>query len=266
MRVALKGVFAACIAVVISVSLFGCSPNPQPGDNSAIKGSKGTIVGVVRDAQKGTRLPQVTVSTTHGLAQTDKYGKYTLCLPYGKYSIDILANGYKKHSRVYTVNKPYVMLKTVYLLSDVGGLNPAPSPSPAPSPPPSQTTDVYETNMVELVNTERTQRGLTALIADDRLVSIARAHSQDMISGGFFSHTSPISGTPWDRLKNGGVLYRFAGENIAGNQSVSAAHTSLMNSDGHRANILNPNFTSIGIGIRLGGTYGMYITQLFIGN
>jgi uncharacterized protein YkwD len=66
-------------------------------------------------------------------------------------------------------------------------------------------------------------------------------------------------------MKKYGVTYRTAGENIAGNRSVQAAHTALMNSPGHRANILNPNFTHIGIGIQQGGNYGMMFTQMFVG-
>jgi len=66
-------------------------------------------------------------------------------------------------------------------------------------------------------------------------------------------------------MKAYGVTYRTAGENIAGNQSVQAAHTALMNSSGHRANILNPNYTHVGIGIVEGGPYGMMFTQMFVG-
>jgi uncharacterized protein YkwD len=72
-------------------------------------------------------------------------------------------------------------------------------------------------------------------------------------------------GSPFDMMKNAGVTYRWAGENIAGAASVDRAHNGLMNSEGHRANILNSNFTHIGIGIVPGGPYGMMFTQMFIG-
>ena len=86
-----------------------------------------------------------------------------------------------------------------------------------------------------------------------------------MIDKYFFGHTSPTYGTPFDALKINGITYRYAGENLAGAPTVVRAHTGLMNSPGHRANILTPNFTHIGIGIVDGGPYGKMYTQTFIG-
>lgn len=122
-----------------------------------------------------------------------------------------------------------------------------------------------EQQMVDLVNSERTKNGLKPLQVDMELTKLARMKSQDMINLGYFDHTSPTYGSPFDMMKTYGVTYRTAGENIAGNQSVQAAHTALMNSAGHRANILNSNFTHIGIGIVKGGQYGMMFTQMFVG-
>jgi uncharacterized YkwD family protein len=122
-----------------------------------------------------------------------------------------------------------------------------------------------EQQMVNLVNQERTSRGLNALSVDMRLVKVARMKSMDMIKNNYFGHQSPVYGSPFDLLKSQGITYRAAGENLAGNSSVSAAHTSLMNSTGHRANILNTSFTKIGIGIIQGGPYGLMISQEFIG-
>lgn len=119
--------------------------------------------------------------------------------------------------------------------------------------------------MVNLVNQARTENGLPALQVDTQLVQLARMKSQDMITNNYFSHTSPTYGTPFQMLTNYGVSYRTAGENIAGNSSVTAAFTSLMNSPGHRANILSSSYTSVGIGVVSGGPYGEMITQLFIG-
>jgi uncharacterized YkwD family protein len=119
--------------------------------------------------------------------------------------------------------------------------------------------------MVNLVNQERQRAGLKPLIVDKRLVELGRLKSQDMINNNYFSHQSPTYGSPFDMMKNAGVTYRWAGENIAGAASVDRAHNGLMNSEGHRANILNSNFTHIGIGIVPGGPYGMMFTQMFIG-
>ncbi|MDD2497351.1 MAG: CAP domain-containing protein [Desulfitobacteriaceae bacterium] len=122
-----------------------------------------------------------------------------------------------------------------------------------------------EQQMVDLVNQERTSRGLKALTVDMRLVKLARMKSQDMIDKGYFDHNSPTYGSPFDMMKNAGITYRTAGENLAGHRTVQGAHTGLMNSPGHRANILNANFTHIGIGIVDGGRYGKMFTQHFIG-
>ncbi len=137
-----------------------------------------------------------------------------------------------------------------------------------PSTPQTQDTaglTAAEQQMLNLVNQERAKAGLKPLQADAQLTKLARMKSQDMINRGYFDHNSPTYGSPFDMMKSYGVSYRTAGENIAGNRSVQAAHTALMNSSGHRANILNPNYTHIGIGIVEGGPYGMMFTQMFVG-
>jgi uncharacterized YkwD family protein len=122
-----------------------------------------------------------------------------------------------------------------------------------------------ENYILKQVNVERTKVGLAPLQIDYRLVQTARAKSQDMITHGYFDHQSPTLGSPFDQMKRAGITYHYAGENIAGNPSAAGAMVSWMNSPGHRANILNPNFTHIGIGIIDGGPYGKILTQQFIG-
>lgn len=121
-----------------------------------------------------------------------------------------------------------------------------------------------EQQMINLVNQSRKQNGLSALQADNQLSEIARIKSKDMIDKNYFSHNSPTYGSPFDMLKNFGVSYIKAGENIAGNQTVEKAHEALMNSPGHRQNILSSEYTHIGIGVQKGGQYGNMFTQLFI--
>jgi uncharacterized YkwD family protein len=117
-----------------------------------------------------------------------------------------------------------------------------------------------ELEMIRLVNEERQKAGVPQLKIDYELCRVARIKSEDMKSKGYFSHTSPTYGSPFDMMKSFGIKYRSAGENIAMNSSVARAHVSLMNSEGHRKNILSPNFTHIGIGIA-GNTH---YTQMFI--
>ncbi|MDO9534182.1 MAG: CAP domain-containing protein [Bacillota bacterium] len=149
-------------------------------------------------------------------------------------------------------------------------LIPAPTP-PAPVPPeptppaPGQSIlSADELQMFNLVNEERKQRGLNELIIHENLVKVARLKSKDMIDRGYFAHQSPTYGSPFDMIKNAGIAFTYAGENLAGASTVARAHTSLMNSPGHRANILNVNYTHVGIGIVNGGPYGKMFTQMFI--
>lgn len=122
-----------------------------------------------------------------------------------------------------------------------------------------------EQQMLDLVNQERQKAGLAPLKADPELTKMARVKSQDMIDNNYFSHNSPTYGSPFDMMDQFGIEYQTAGENIAGNSSVQDAHTSLMNSDGHRKNILGSQYTKIGIGIVDGGPYGKMFTQAFTG-
>ena len=121
-----------------------------------------------------------------------------------------------------------------------------------------------EQQMFDLVNQARAQNNVAPLAIDMEVTKVARIKSQDMIDNNYFSHNSPTYGSPFDMLKSFGIKYVAAGENIACNRSVQAAHDALMNSPGHRKNILNPDYTHIGIGIKDGGPYGKMFTQQFI--
>jgi len=147
----------------------------------------------------------------------------------------------------------------------------SPKPTATATPKPSATTTSQsgvaslEKKMVDLVNAERAKVGLKALTVDSKLTNMARVKSQDMITNSYFSHYSPKYGSPFDMMKTFGISYRTAGENIAMNQSMESAHTALMNSEGHRANILGSGYTKIGIGIVKDSRGYLYITQDFIG-
>jgi uncharacterized protein YkwD len=121
-----------------------------------------------------------------------------------------------------------------------------------------------EQEMLKLVNAERTSRGLPVLELDPRLVPIARQHSEEMFRLKYFGHQSPVNGSPFDRLAAAKISYSRAGENLAYAHSVAVAHRGLMDSQGHRENILRPEFTRIGIGVISAGSYGRMFTQLFV--
>lgn len=120
-----------------------------------------------------------------------------------------------------------------------------------------------EAKMLVLVNNEREKQGLKPVKADPELTLVARVHSRDMFARGYFSHISPEGKSPFDRMKKAKVKFLTAGENLALGQTLSICHTGLMNSPGHRANILNPAFGRLGIGILDGGMYGLMISQEF---
>lgn len=142
-------------------------------------------------------------------------------------------------------------------------LQPQPGRQPAPEPAGGLTAD--ERHMVELVNQERARHGLSPLKVNMELVKVARLKALDMVRNGYFSHTSPTYGSPFAMLRQFGITYRTAGENLAGAPGVELAHQNLMNSPGHRANILNSAFTEVGIGVVEGSPYGKIFVQMFIG-
>ncbi|MEU3936335.1 CAP domain-containing protein [Streptomyces sp. NPDC029044] len=120
--------------------------------------------------------------------------------------------------------------------------------------------------VVDLTNRERARAGLPPLAADPLLTTAAQAHSADMVARAFYAHTAPDGSRPWDRAAAAGSTRRTIGENIAcGQRSPADVVEGWMNSPGHRANILGPGFTHIGIGFAGGGRAGTYWTQLFGG-
>lgn len=121
----------------------------------------------------------------------------------------------------------------------------------------------YEKEVVNLVNEIRKEYGLSELTLNTELSAVARAKSQDMKDNQYFSHTSPTYGSPFDMMKTFGISYRTAGENIAmGYRTPEAVVDGWMNSEGHRANILNSSYKEIGVGYVSSGNYW---TQMFIG-
>lgn len=120
-----------------------------------------------------------------------------------------------------------------------------------------------ESQMLQLVNEERTKRGIRPVVFDPALTPVARAHSKDMFARGYFSHYTPERKDPFDRMKAAGVRFQTAGENLALGRTLKICHEGLMNSPGHKANILNPSFGRLGIGIIDGGIYGLMISQEF---
>jgi uncharacterized YkwD family protein len=146
----------------------------------------------------------------------------------------------------------------------------APAPTEEAEPAPEQKTtptgteiSAFEARVIDLTNEQRRKNGLSNLQPDTALSNVAQEKSNDMQAKNYFSHTSPTYGSPFDMMRDFGVSYTSAGENIAmGQRSAEEVVNAWMNSEGHRKNILSPNFTHIGVGHT---SQGNYWTQMFIG-
>lgn len=142
---------------------------------------------------------------------------------------------------------------------------PTKQPAQAPAKQQPSTAGISSTaqEVIRLTNKERTKAGLPALIGDAQLSSVALKKSQDMQANNYFSHTSPTYGSPFDMMRDFGVSYKTAGENIAqGQRTAQEVVQAWMNSEGHRKNIMSKDFTHIGVGHEQSGNHW---TQMFIG-
>ncbi|MTI79898.1 MAG: hypothetical protein FH758_03275 [Firmicutes bacterium] len=133
--------------------------------------------------------------------------------------------------------------------------------NPEPKPTLSK-LEQQQLEMVGYINQARKKKGKTPLKLDDSLSEVAQAKSQDMVDNNYFSHNSPTYGSPFDMMTEFGVSYGWAGENLAKNSSLKSAHESLMESPGHKRNILQRNFNKVGIGVVKKGPL-LYITEMF---
>jgi uncharacterized protein YkwD len=145
-----------------------------------------------------------------------------------------------------------------------------PTPTAAPPQAPATALTSFESQMFVMHNQQRAANGVAALQLDPTLVAVARQRAQDMATNNYFSHTSPTGQTAFAIMDSYGYSYSIAGENIARNnypasQSVSVAMDGFMNSPGHRANILEPQFTKVGIGVATDGNGMYYYAVVFAG-
>lgn len=153
---------------------------------------------------------------------------------------------------------------------DNAASSPAQSPS-SPTQPSSGSTSsgvvlsAQEQQALTLLNNDRAKYGLPALKSNSQLTRLAENYAKDMIARGYFAHNNPEGQTPFDRMRAAGITYNTAGENLAINTSVANAETAFMNSSGHRANILNANYTEVGVGVVQNSKGQVYVVQEFIG-
>jgi uncharacterized protein YkwD len=122
-----------------------------------------------------------------------------------------------------------------------------------------------EKTMLAQLNQSRKEHGLAPLRDDPELRQLAAGHSEEMLNLGYFSHVSPLKGSPSDRAKAAGIEFAVIGENIAYAPTIDVAERGLMRSEGHRANILSPEFTRVGIGVVVTSFGTRMVTQEFAG-
>lgn len=121
-----------------------------------------------------------------------------------------------------------------------------------------------EDEMLRYVDIERFKQGLKPLAVDPRLRDVARAHARDMFERGYFAHIDADGFKPYERVKRAGIDFGVTGENLAMAADANIAHKGLMESPGHRANILHSDFRNVGIGVIDGGVYGRMFVQVFM--
>lgn len=116
---------------------------------------------------------------------------------------------------------------------------------------------------LNLLNQDRANQGLPPLRLNAQLSNLALYYAQDMSNRQFFSHNNPEGQSPFDRMHKWGVPFGYAGENLAINVNIASAEQAFMNSSGHRANILNPHYTQVGIGVQHTSRGNVYVVQEF---
>lgn len=144
---------------------------------------------------------------------------------------------------------------------------PEQKPEEKPEQKPGQDAQLgaYQQKVVDLVNQRRKENGLAPLSVNRSLAKVAEVKASDMRDNNYFTHTSPTYGSPFDMIKQFGISYRAAGENIAkGQKTPETVMDGWMNSEGHRANILNDNYTEIGVGYVTDSNGMTYWVQMFL--
>lgn len=258
MRTGLLGASAAVAvgAVVVASGLL-------PGGDTDIVGSAGSG----KEQSQSRQAPKLTTQGGSSATPSSTPSRSAAATGTGKSSPSATPSVKAKPTKTTASAKPSVKpkptktaAKPAQTATPAKTAKPQPKPAPATKKPAAPTTRppaaptlsraaAAEAEVVRLVNQERAKVGCSAVRSDAALAALAGDFSADMAARGFFDHTDPDGDTPWDRAAQAGVN-GMGGENIARGQADAAAvMESWMNSDGHRANILNCDYTTLGVGV-----------------
>lgn len=240
-RVSPSGYSAAVVYASTEVEYAPIARFFDPGQSVALKGEVGPRYAF---AHVYLTKPDGTVSEQQMPGRTLD-AAFTLDVP-GKYQLEVMCDG----------STGPVVISNVPLYVGI------PEPSVVSVRGTTVSADQAETRMLALLNEARAAAGLSALTADTELRDVAMGHTEDMADHGFFGHVSPNTGTPEDRVRRSGALLAESGENIALAPTPELAHETLMNSPGHRANMLRPEFTHVGIAATTKGA-DLIVTLVF---
>ncbi|HVR01478.1 MAG TPA: CAP domain-containing protein, partial [Polyangia bacterium] len=242
------------VVVGLQESHLALEPVPRHLARGASAPIGGKLVGRYRAARVVVTSPDGKVAEQPPSSRAGQVEGTLACLGDGKYQVEVTAED--KSGTAVLANFP------VYC----GVEPPAIAPRGAGTRQVKVSAEAAERELLALVNRDRAAAGLGAVTWDARLATIARAHSRDMAEHDFVGHVSPRSGTALDRVHKGGLAPDLVLENVGRAYSAQEVESGFMASPGHRANVVEPRATKLGVGVVLGapvtGTIPLYVTQI----
>lgn len=238
-----KNLFRSALAIIVAISIFGFSTSFGMQHYYKLDFTTGLVTADKLNVRSGPGIQYKVVA----LVNRNEYIRVFAGV--GEWYIVQVEGDY-----IGAVNKKYV--KPIYSNTQGNSANKSTTNS---------SISADEKEVLDLINNQRGENGLKPLEIDYEVQRVAKIKAQDMVDNNYFAHESPVYGTPFNMLNSFKISYKTAGENIAGNSTNSGAVTAWMNSQGHRANILNQSFTYTGIGVVSSKKYGKIYVQMFIG-
>lgn len=251
------GALMTVVALPVQAAIIIGGSQPLSGSVVTLRSSAPVTTQVTATPTQGTQATVSTPATTYIQNPTPSQSQsINIAQPKSSGSVVSLKN---------ILNQPTSVPVTATSPTTPPASTPSSTTTPAvPVIPPVTVLTADEQYMVDVINKERIAAGLNPVKVDLRLAAVGRAKANDLKANNYFDHTSPTYGSPWAMMQQVGLTVGWAGENISGNKSVAGSMAALMLSPGHRANILDPRFTHVGVGIAYGSAYGNLYVQEFL--